>query len=596
MISETLRNIEYHLRTQGYRIALILAATVALPGLIFGLFIDDYVHLLSLMGRMPVTRPPFDLFLFAPGDPEVMRRFLDVVQFPWFTDPEVKIHFFRPLSSWLMYMDYALFGEQFWAYHLHSLLWYVGLCGAAALLYRRLLPLSLAIPALLLFVLDEGHMIPTYWWSNRNALVSALPALLALLAHIQWRDSGQHRYLCGALFLLALGFLGSEGALAVTAYFGAYELFGRTGPWRGCILALVPAALLSVAYLLAYKVAGFGVAHSGIYLDPMAEPLNFLREGPGRLVMLIASQMANVPVEGGVLEAALETPLLIASLCATLLVAGLLYWSWPSLAPAEKQVVRWLLIGALLSAAPSLATFPSSRLLLLPSLGGAVAVAVILRHAWRQMRNGHAASRCLVYVLVVLHAGIPALVWIATPGVIRLVNDRFIEITTDAPLGPAATDTTYIFVNAPDPMLGVYTPLVRDFHGYARPQGWYTLVMTPLDLALRRPDARSLDIEVLNGEILGSLFERLFRTEDNPLKMGDRIPLRGMALEITEMGTRGPTRLQLESERDFDGDAYQFLVWKDLAIQRIDPPAIGEEMIVPAGPGFLQPLSLMGLR
>jgi len=579
--------LEQLLRQRGMALGLLLAAVVALPGLGFGLFIDDYVHLLSLQGKVPVTEPPFDLFLFAPGDPVIMKEFSEVVQFPWFTDPEVKIHFFRPLSSWLMAMDYAVFGAFIPAYHFHSLLWYLAFCAAAALLFRRLLPLSLAVPALILFAVDDSHTIPAYWWSNRNAIVSGLPALLALWAHLKWREDGKAWGLPASLALLGVGFLGSEGALAITAYLGAYELFARKDALVRRLGALLPAASLSVAYLLYYKWAGYGVARSGIYLDPMAESGAVLAEAPSRFIMLLGSLFGNVPVEGSILNSAFDLYLIAASVAMVLVVGALLAWAWGDLKEDERRHVRWLGIGAVLSVAPSLATFPAGRLLLPASLGACVVLAVILRHTWLRLSTQERLPRLVVSVLIIVHILAPLGAWLVTPFVIAHVDNRFREIVLTATLDDEDSATTFLFLNAPDPMLGVYTPLVREYYGKALRGGWYTLSMAPVTMDITRTAPNRLTVDLLDGEIMGSVFEQLFRSRANPLSLGETLELRGYSVTITALGELGPTRVDLLFDEVIEDSAIQFLVWQDGAMEHSTMPALGETMHLPRSAGFL---------
>jgi len=102
----------------------------------------------------------------------------------------LKIVFWRPLSGLLIRIDHALFGDLTWPYHLHSLLWWIALLAAAGLLLRRILPGAVGLLAILIFTLDESHVLLAGWISNRNTIVAALPAVLRFLAHVRWRLDG----------------------------------------------------------------------------------------------------------------------------------------------------------------------------------------------------------------------------------------------------------------------------------------------------------------------------------------------------------------------------------------------------------------------
>lgn len=96
---------------RGYYLAVALAVVISLPTLGFGFFVDDYVHLATVEGHNAMGSP-WDIFVFGTGDREEMRPYLEAGPFPWFMDPEFKGHFFRPLSSLAMALDYKLFGHS----------------------------------------------------------------------------------------------------------------------------------------------------------------------------------------------------------------------------------------------------------------------------------------------------------------------------------------------------------------------------------------------------------------------------------------------------------------------------------------------------
>lgn len=261
---------------------MVVTAFIAAPTLFTGFLVDDYMHLLTIRGVQTVATP-FDLFRFAPGNADALFPFLSRGPLPWYTLPELKLHFFRPASSATMVLDHYLFGEFAFGYHLHSLLWYGLLTWAVYLLFRNRMAPPLAGLCCLLYIVDDGHIIPALWWSNRNAIVAAAPAVLGLVAHLKWREEGWRPGLPLSLVGYGLGLLGGETALGIFGYLIAWELFHRTDSWRGRVRALAPAGMLAVAYLTVYKVAGFGVYGSGVYLDPLAEWQTYLAALPARL-------------------------------------------------------------------------------------------------------------------------------------------------------------------------------------------------------------------------------------------------------------------------------------------------------------------------
>src|SRR5688572_20549122 len=89
-----------------------VAALASLPGLWVGFSSDDLSQRLMLEGRAPgYTAGWFGLYDFTPPNlPPSVR--IEEGLLPWFTHPELKLRFFRPLSSATLGIDHALFGRN----------------------------------------------------------------------------------------------------------------------------------------------------------------------------------------------------------------------------------------------------------------------------------------------------------------------------------------------------------------------------------------------------------------------------------------------------------------------------------------------------
>ena len=174
------------------RTAVALAALITLPFCFSGIFVDDYFQVLAIerLAVMPIS--PWELFSFAWGDPARMRPIIEHGPYSWWTLPELKFAFFRPLSCALHNFDAWVFGRAFVFHHLHSIAWYVGLVATVVALLKRALGPASVVAALagVLFAIDDSHAITAGWIANRNALVGTTFALLGVLAHLQWRERG----------------------------------------------------------------------------------------------------------------------------------------------------------------------------------------------------------------------------------------------------------------------------------------------------------------------------------------------------------------------------------------------------------------------
>src|SRR5215213_5330266 len=109
-------------------LAALLGLVLALPALKSGWQIDDYYHraaliapervgppIAALIGKRSVT----SLFRFIDG-PAMVRRSIDLGYFPWWTAPEMRAVFFRPLAAATHWLDYRLWPDSAEAMHAHS--------------------------------------------------------------------------------------------------------------------------------------------------------------------------------------------------------------------------------------------------------------------------------------------------------------------------------------------------------------------------------------------------------------------------------------------------------------------------------------------
>jgi hypothetical protein len=189
---------------------LLLGLGLRAPSLWAGFGMDDFAQLAMLAGEYPVERAPWDLFSFSKGEPDEVRTLMSRGSLAWWSHPELRLCALRPLSSLTMWADVKLFGHVGVWHHVHTLVWWSAMIMAAALLLRQLLPARWAGLALLLYVLDECHTYPVGWLANRNAIVSATFAFLALWAHVRHREHAWARGRWLAPLSIVLAMAGGE--------------------------------------------------------------------------------------------------------------------------------------------------------------------------------------------------------------------------------------------------------------------------------------------------------------------------------------------------------------------------------------------------
>jgi hypothetical protein len=570
------------------RTALVLAAALCFPFCFVGIFADDYFHQLALE-RMPmVPIGPWDLFNFAWGDPERLRPIIEKGPYSWWALPELKFAFLRPLSCAAANLDHLLFGRAFFWHHLHSLGWYVGLVAVVTAVFKRALGPASAIAAFaaVLFAVDDSHTVIAGWVANRNALIATLPALLGVLAHVWWREQGKLVGLPLSLVACGIGLSGGEAALGAIAYLVAYELTAGPGPWRSRLLALVPLAALGAGYIAVYRLSGSGAYGSEIYVDPMREPLRFLEQAPAKALALIGAQFLGSTADLWLATLAARPVLVAMGVLAVVVMVVLTRRVWPKLDGPERRALRWLTLGAALSLVPVLATFPLNRLLLMPSVGGSALIAVVLLKGWRAaddrvLRYG---ARLLGFVTVVGLLG-----WPFAAVILRLGADQQVRTALETKLSDEALAGRVIIFVAPDPSASLYVPMVRAWHHKPMPKVWNTLSFAPFAHRLTRTADDTVELEVVDGRMLETVFEQLMRGSMFPVPVGMKVKLDGSEVTVLGLDHGLPNRISLHFDEPPEGGAYTLAQWTDGELAPLVLPAVGQTLELPRLHSLLAP-------
>lgn len=545
-------------------IPLVLAVCLALPTLTVGLALDDATQRASLhQGRAA----RWDLFNFAPGDAQKLEPAVTSGPFPWFTSPELKLHFFRPLSSLLVWADDAMGAP--WLAHLHSMVWFV-LCVAVAMaLFRRVLGAHWFL-ATLIFTVDDSHALATAWLANRNALVAAVFGMFALWLHLRWREDGDGRARLGSWAAWLLALTAGELSVGLLGFLVAYELLGRQEPlserWRAL---WGPGALVGL-YAVLWHAVGAGTAHSGTYLDPVRDPEHFAREAMPRLLTLFAGWAGGIPLD--LAQFLWLRPIFV------VLGAGLALLWWRitrAYRPFhEAPALRWLLPGALLATVPSLSTAPADRLLFPASYGLAALVAVVASGAaratgWR--------SKAMLVVLALGFGAQPLLNWGLTIRGWSFWSSRGTELITRLELHP---DERVLVLTCPDFFVGTYALDVRSEAGLANPRAWLPLSIAPHDVRLERTSDGSFTLTTLGGTALETTYEQNLTSAR--FQPGETVSLDGVRVVVERVADGRP--VQVEVQLLEPGARYRFLAWTHDGLVDVGLPPVGASLDLPRAP------------
>ena len=227
---------------------------------------DDYYGFAALSGQG--YYPPMDTVFYNIYDyitPSVNREFPQIV--PWWTSPDTKLLFLRPLTSLALKLDYLIWNKNAFGFHLSNIVIHGLACAFLFMVGRLLFKRNLvAAIAALIFI---GHMYNAFvvpWSAERSSVLSMLLGLMGLYGHILYRSGKSWVWEVLAWFAFILAFLSREsGATCLITYFlFDFFIWRKECPekWPGIILNFLYYALLSIPLFLfmAYFVkAGYGV-------------------------------------------------------------------------------------------------------------------------------------------------------------------------------------------------------------------------------------------------------------------------------------------------------------------------------------------------
>lgn len=307
---------------------------------------------------------------------------------PWWAEPDAMGSFFRPLPSLTMEGSLRLFGKVAFPLHLMAVVTH-GLI--AFLLVLVLVPLvgSRAPPVLagVLWLACEDHSMTVGFISFATDIMCVFFVCLAMLAHVAWLRKRRPALFLGAL-LAVVAALGCKEtgvvaplALVVTSFFFPE---GRPDVWHVSTLwirqradaflkdpmAWVPWVGIFVLFLALYAGLGLGGMDNLSYNDPVAHPGRYLNHLVVHLPVMWLAAVTVVPPGMGFLDPTTFVPMAIAGV----VVFALFLWVLGS--RVLRPVVAWGFVLYTLALLPQLGTDAGERLMYLPFLFLAVAVAM----------------------------------------------------------------------------------------------------------------------------------------------------------------------------------------------------------------------------
>lgn len=547
-----------------------------------GLAIDDYFHRMVAQdgrGYLGDARSRLDQFAFFPTDATYREHALRVGVWPWWGS-HVKILFLRPVTALTHWLDYAQWPHPTWLAHLHSVLWYGALVIAVSVLYRRTLAAAwTAGLATLLFALDSGHGVPVGWLATRNMLLGVLFGVAAITCHHRWRSEGWRPGRVLGPTALALSLLSAEYGIGALGYLIAYALVMERSDWRTRALSISPYLALVICWQLAHRALGYGVANTGLYTDPVHQPLVFASQLFERAPVLLASQLTLPFGDAAIaMPASGALPLAIAMLVILASFVGL-FWS----ELARDRVQRWYAVGALLAVVPACTTFFHSRMGLFASVGAAALLAGFARRAFDGARSRFFAATAAV--LVLRHTVLSAALLSVNAGLPRKFDELMRACIGSLPDDPALAQQTLVVVSTPHIFASNFVTTMREhgegYHGVP-PAKIRTLGETVQAVQVRRIDLHTLEVEVAEGYLGAPPYQIAWIAGDTrpagfSVELGDS---RFEVMAATEDGR--PRRVHARFAEPLESRSYRWVAWRRDRFVAFTPPQVGESVTLPA--------------
>ncbi|MEM9457738.1 MAG: hypothetical protein AAGF11_26400 [Myxococcota bacterium] len=572
-------------------VAAVLGVLLASTALGSGLVLDDHLHRFVVQEHLAGggSGAWWDLYVAAEGDEALTRARMNHGFAPWWTAPDLRVRFFRPLSAATHYLDYVLWPDVPALMHAHSLAWYAALVLAVGAVMRRWLgPCWVAGLATLVFAVDDAHGTPVGWIAQRNALIGATLVVCTLWVHDRARrdDWRPGVWLGPALWGLAL--LAGEASVAGLGYLLAHALLLEPGdePWRRRTArglgALWPYLLVMLLWRVLYDALGYGAEGSGVYLDPVREPGVFWAALPERAVALLLAQLGGPPAETWSEESVL---------------GGMRWWWWVALSGLGLVLAFGLrrdrglgvcLLGGLLALVPATTAVPGDRLLLLVGVGGSAIVAGVVAVAAGagaassgEPRWSRGFAVLLSIPLVGWHLGRAA--WLL-PGRVASLDERIErpqrEAVRSLPDDPALTTQELVIVNSPPTFVSSTLWLWRWGSEHALPRRLRVLGSTFGPVVVQRPDAHTLVLQPVGG-YLSDPFTTIARGRGRPLAVGNAVALDGWRVGIAGVAQGRPTVVRIAFDEPLDDPLFRWVTWRGGRFEPFVLPPIGGVVAIP---------------
>jgi hypothetical protein len=539
----------------------ILAVTFLLtvPTVFVGFHADDWVLINRLQEQSEVTFPnAYDL---APNkDPGEQFNGKRSCCLPWWSHPEIKILFFRPLTSKALDMLRRIAPEMPEIWHAIQVSFFLLCIVLIASIYRRLLPSNHStLASTLMFALCGKSALSIAWIAQLNHLLAFLVFLTGLTVYLSMHQTKPWLASFAMLVSAVVASAAGEIWLNMLPCLFLYELFLAK---HNRFLPAIPPLIYGMAYIIAYKALGFGAANSQIYLSPFSDTLTFLSEGAARLIILLSSTWLGLTADPWILGEPFISILLFVSIATLIAFLGYFWGIFQQADKDDKALVAFSLGSSFLSIIPVVTVFPMDRLSMIPFFFAAPGLWLIFRHGISSKRK---IIRGTTYLFIFLH-------FVAAPlGYWKYIGFIGIKANNDRAIFASAPDlsgksTAYMlgFANAE---VGAYWPYYNLVSGKAAPN---THLLSAAAYAVKYEMISENQLQLTSDrDLMGALFEKLMGKHPNIDFLG-KIDKKDFYAEVLTYGDQGPRKVLFTFSRPIADQEVGFFYTSSTKIVEVD--------------------------
>lgn len=489
--------------------------------------------------------------------------------FAWWTNPEITVSFFRPLTSLTHWIDFTLWPRAPWIMHLVNVFLYIACVLVALLCYRRLLPIGTgAALAGLMFALDDSHALAVSWIASRNSLLALLGSLSALYFFIEARERNAHRFVIASTLCVIAALGSGEAGVCSIALLTAYALTMVPGSVRKRFLSIAPQLVVLVVWVVVYLLSDSGLGGTSWYRS-IDRPVFAITQGLMDLPIAINSLFGfgfaqfSAFVPGNVFR--------LSMLPASLFLIWLV---WPALRDFTANA-RFFLLALLFCLPPTFFVVPQERVYMSASFGsfGLISICISLTIE-RVSRLGVFKRR----TLLTLHLLLAPLFFLFALGWQKSIS-AYTQVLADAVDHHPET----VLVNSPIEILGLYIPPYLDYHRSEckRSEILHQLYAGDSELWVERPDARTLRVTASLGWGYRP-FERVFCALEDLPRRGQKIELRNLTVQVVESTEDGrPRVVDFVFPTPLEHSERNWIVWRGKKPIPWTPPETGKRLRIP---------------